>query len=98
MRGGRERLVKAQPRRKQRIVAVRDWRTPVVCNRRVKALCFFLVHPPESLACHPVQKVIAGSRGSASWHRELSRIVGGAKLIEAGVTFSSFNIVEGPYG
>src|SRR6267378_146785 len=97
MKVQRQWLVEAQARRKDRVVAVGIRRTPVVRNRCIKAFSFFGVHPPESLARHPIQEIVAGPRGGAIWQRELSRIVGGPELIETRITFSSVNIVEGSH-
>src|SRR5258706_949734 len=91
----RQRLVEAQSRREQRVVAVDIRRSPVVGKRRVQTPCFFRVCPPESLARHPIQEVVARPRCRTCRRREVTGIIGGAKLIEAGIPFSSFDVVKG---
>jgi len=71
------------------------WRTPVVGKGRIQTLCFSWVHPPESLARHPIQEVVARTRCRTCRRRELSRIVGGAELIQPGISFSGFRRCQG---
>src|SRR6266403_3524789 len=94
----RQRLIEAQPRREQRVVAVDIRRTPVVGKCRIQTLCFFGVYPPNGLARHPIQEVIARSTCRTCRRGELCRVVGGAELIEPGISFSGFDVVKGPHG
>src|SRR6266403_1980161 len=92
----RQRLVEAQSRREQRVVAVDIRRTPVVGKCRVQTLCPFRIHAPEGLACNPIQEVVARPWFRACRRCELCGIVGGAELIEARIPFSGFDAVKGP--
>src|SRR6267143_287927 len=78
----------------QSVVAVDIRRTPVVRKRRVQTPCFFRVYPPESLARHPIQEVVARPRCRTCQRRELSGIIGGSELIEAGICFSGLEVVN----
>src|SRR5258708_14442830 len=84
-----------QSLREQLVVAVDIRSTPVVRKRRVQTPCFFRVYPPESLACHPIQEVVARPRCRTCRRRELTGFIEGAKLIEAGLPFSAFDVVKG---
>src|ERR1700681_2210330 len=94
----RKRLVEAQARREQRVVAVDARRTPVVCKRCVQALRRFWVDAPKGLTRHPVQEVVSYARCRAYGCRKFSRIVGGAELIEAGISLSALDIVKRSHG
>src|ERR1700681_2266004 len=94
----RKRLVEAQARREQPVVAVDTRRTPVVCKRCVQALRRFWVDAPKRLARHPVQEVVSYTRYRARRCREFSRIVGGTELIEARVSLSALDVVKGSHG
>src|ERR1700730_2385948 len=90
-------FVKSQPCCQQRVIAIDAWRTPVVGKRCIQTLCFSWVHPPESLARHPIQEVVARPRCAPARRRELCRVIGGAELIQAGISFSVLDVVKSPH-
>src|SRR5271154_6124176 len=93
-----KRLVEAQSRGQQGVVAIDVWRTPVVRKSAIQTLSAFSVHPPKSLARHPIQEVISRSWCRTCRRRELSGIVGGAELIEARISLAALDVVKGPHG
>src|ERR1700691_2465905 len=58
----------------------------------------FGIHAPKSLACDPIQKIVARPRRHARRRRELCGIVGGAKLVEPRISLAALDVVEGPLG
>src|SRR5215472_552817 len=72
--GKRERLVEANSRGKDGIVAVDVARAPIVCESTVEAFGAFGIHTPESLARHPIKQVVSRLPFSGSGG-ELSGIV-----------------------
>src|SRR5271154_4015050 len=78
-----KRLVEAQSRGQQGVVAIDARGTPVICKSSIQPFAAVRVHSPKCLARHPIQEVISGPRRRARRRRELSRIVRGAELIEA---------------
>src|ERR1700682_4819254 len=91
-----QRLVEAESRSKQGVVAVDGGRTPVVRKGCVQALGFFRINAPEGLAGHPVEQIVSGPlltrRGG-----ELPGIVGHSELIQAGISLSGLYVVKGSY-
>src|ERR1700688_4372002 len=94
MKVQRQWLVEAQTSGEERVIPVDIWRAPIIGKRSVQSLRCFRVDAPESLACHPIQKVVTGSQCRTRRRRELSWIVGSAELIKSGIPLPAFDIVE----
>src|SRR6202162_6572410 len=88
MKVQRQWLIEAQSSGEERVIPLNIWRAPVRGKRIVQSLRCFRVDAPKSLACHPIQKVVARSRGRTRRRHKLSGIVGSAELIKSGIPFS----------
>src|SRR6266404_5436843 len=93
MNGKRQGFIETQPGREQAVVPIDVGRAPIVSERNVQALCGVRVNTPESLARHPVQKIIPRLSFPLS-RAEVSGIVGCAKLIEPRVALAGLDIIE----
>src|SRR6266436_5629824 len=89
----RQGFIETQPGREQAVVSIDVGRAPIVSERSVQALRPVRVNTPESLARHPVQKIIPRLSFSRS-RAEVAGIVGCAKLIEPRVALASLDIIE----
>src|SRR6267378_4428095 len=89
----RQGFIETQAGREQAVVSIDLGRAPVVSECGVQAPCGVRVNTPESLARHPVQKIIPRLSFSRS-RPKVPGIVGCAKLIEPRVALAGLDIIE----
>src|SRR6267378_399963 len=96
MNSKRQWFIETQPHGEHSVVSIDVGRAPVVGNRSVQAPSPVRINPPESLAGHPVQKIVPGLWFSCGG-RKFPWIIGCAELIKPGVSIAGLDIVESPH-